>query len=133
MAVRDPNRKIADGTEVYLGIVSAETMRERYGKDDPERLIHGGIPSGKNYYHLNISLFDTKTRLAIANAKVEVSATEPVSGGETKELELVTLKGTRSYGNYFRMSGKNPYRVVVRIRRPGVSREIQTQFEFKPH
>jgi len=133
VVARDPNRKVADGTEIYLGIVSAETMRERYGKDDPERMIHGGIPSGKNYYHLNISLFDSKTRLAVANAEVEVSATEPVSGGETKELELVTLKGAKSYGNYFRMSGKNPYRIVVRVRRPGVSREIRTEFEFKPY
>lgn len=133
VATRDPNRKIVDGTEVYLGIVSAETMRERYAKDDPERMIHGGIPSGKNYYHVNISLFDSKTRLAIANAKVEASVTEPVSGGETKELEPVNIKGTTSYGNYFRMSGKNPYRIAVRIRRPGVSRELRTEFEFKPY
>jgi cytochrome c5 len=133
VAVRDPNRKVADGTEIYLGVVSTETLRERYAKDDPERMIHGGIPSGKGYYHLNISLFDAKTRLAITNAEVEASVTEPVSGGETKKLELVTLKGAKSYGNYFRMTGKNPYRIVVRIRRPGVSREIRTEFEFKPY
>lgn len=133
IAADDPNRRVADGMEIYLGIVSAETMRERYARDDPERRIHGGIPSGRNYYHLNISLFDSKTRLAIANAEVKVSATEPVSGGETKKLELVTIKGAKSYGDYFRMSGKNPYRIVVRVRRPGVSREIQTEFEFKPY
>jgi cytochrome c5 len=133
IAIRDPNRRIANGMEIYLGIVSAETMRERYAEDDPERLIHGGIPSGKNYYHLNISLFDSKTRLAVADADVEASVTEPVSGGKTKKLELVSLKGAKSYGNYFRMSGKNPYRIVVRIRRPGVPRQIQTEFEFKPY
>jgi len=133
VAPRDPNRKIADGTEVYLGIVSAETMRARYGKDDPERMIHGGIPNSKGYYHLNISLFDAKTRRTIDNAEVEVSVTEPVSGGETKKLELVSLKGIKSYGNYFRMTGKNPYRIVVRVRRPGVAREIRTEFEFKPY
>ncbi len=133
IAVHDPNRKVANGTEIYLGIVSAETMRERYAKNDPERMIHGGIPSGRGYYHLNISLFDSKTRLAIDNAEVEVGVTEPVSGGETKKLELVALKGTKSYGNYFRMTGKNPHRIVVRVRRPGVSREIQTEFEFRPY
>lgn len=133
IVVHDPNRKVADGIEIYLGIVSAETLRGRYAKDDPERMIHGGIPRGKGYYHLNISLFDSKTRLAIDNAEVEASVTEPVSGGETKELELVSLKGAKSYGNYFRMSGKNPYRIVVRIQRPGVSRETQTEFEFKPY
>lgn len=131
IAVHDPNRKIADGMEIYLGIVSAKTIRERYAKDDPERRIHGGIPSGKGYYHLNISLFDAKTRLAITNAEVEARVTEPVSGGETKKLELVSLKGAKSYGNYFRMSSKNPYRIVVRVRKPGASRAIQTEFEFK--
>ena len=131
--VHDPNRKIADGTEIYLGIVSAETMRERYGKDDPERLLHGGIPSGKGWYHLNISLFDTKTRRVIDNAEVVVSATDPVSGGETKKLELIALKGIKSYGDYFRMTSQYPYRIVVRIRRPGVDRQIRTEFEFKPY
>jgi cytochrome c5 len=133
MPAHDPNRRVADGTEIYLGIVSAETMRDRYATGDPERMIHGGIPSGRGYYHLNISLFDSRTRLTVGNAEVEASVTEPVSGGDTKQLELVTLKGTKSYGNYFRMTGKNPYRIVVRIQRPGVSREIQTEFEFKPY
>ncbi|MDH3288749.1 MAG: c-type cytochrome [Betaproteobacteria bacterium] len=132
IAAHDPNRKVADGMEIYLGIVSAETLGERYAKDDPERMIHGGIPRGRGYYHLNISLFDSKTRLAIANAEVTASVTEPVWGGETKELELVSLKGAKSYGNYFRMTGKNSYRIVVRVQRPGGSREIQTEFEFKP-
>jgi len=132
VAAHDPNRKVADGTEIYLGVVSAATMRDRYAKDDPERMIHGGIPGGKGYYHLNVSLFDAKTRRAIDNANVEVSVTEPVSGGETKKLELVSIKGTKSYGNYFRMTGKNPYRIVVRIQRPGTPREIRAEFQFKP-
>ncbi len=133
IAVDDPNRKIINGMEIYLGIVSAETMRERYARNDPERMIHGGIPRGRGYYHLNISLFDSKTRLAIANAEVTASVTEPVSGGETKMLELVSLKGTKSYGHYFRMTGNNPYRIVVQVQKPGGSRVLQTEFEFKPY
>ena len=132
IAPRDPNRRISDGMEIYLGIVSAETMRERYGAGDPERALHGGIPSGHDYYHLNISLFDAKTRLAIKNADVEVSVSDPVSGAETKKLERVTVKGVTSYGDYFRMTGKNPYRIVVRIQKPGAPREIRAEFQFKP-
>jgi cytochrome c5 len=129
--VSDPNHKIVDGVEIYLGIVSAEAMRERYGSADPERSLHGGIPRGSGYYHINVSLFDSKTRQAITNAEVEVSATEPVAGGETKKLELVNIKGVSSYGNYFRMTGKNPYRIVVRVRKPGVSHEARAEFEFR--
>jgi cytochrome c5 len=131
--VPDQYHKVVDGTDVYLGIVSAETMRERYGKDAPERMMQGGIPSGEGYYHINISLFDAKTRRAIDNAQVVASVTEPVSGGETKKLEPVTRRGIKSYGNYFRMTGKNPYRIVVRIRRPDVDRQIRAEFEVTPY
>jgi len=130
-AAPDRNRKIVDGTEIYLGIVSAELMRAQYSKGSPEGSMHGGIPTGKGYYHVNISLFDSKTRAAITDAQVEASVREPVSGGDTKWLEPVTLNNTKSYGNYFRMSGKNPYTITVRIQRPGASRAIEAKFEHK--
>ena len=130
---RDPNHKIVDGVEIYLGIVSAAQMRERYTAADPERALHGGIPSGSGYYYLNVSLFDSKSRRAITNADVEASVTESVSGGETRKLELVSIRGAQSYGNYFRMPGKNPYRIAVRIRKPGASRDIQAEFEHRTY
>jgi len=77
-------------------------------------------------------LFDSKTRAAITDAQVEVSAREPVAGGDTKKLELVTLNNMKSYGGYFRMSGKNPYTITARIRKPGMSRVIEAKFDFKP-
>jgi hypothetical protein len=93
--------------------------------------MHGGIPAGKGYYHLNVSLFDSKTGAAITDARVEASAKEPVSGGQTKRLELVTFNNAKSYGNYFRMTSDNPYTVTVRIRRPGAPRAIEATFDFK--
>jgi cytochrome c5 len=130
-AMPDRNRKVVDGTEVYLGIVSAESMRAQYSKGTPESSMHGGIPSGKGYYHVNVSLFDSKTRAAIADAQVEASAKEPVSGGQTKTLELVTLNNTKSYGNYFRMTGNKPYTITVRVLRPGAPRAVEATFDFK--
>mgnify|MGYP001373166256 CR=1 FL=1 len=94
--------------------------------------MHGGIPTGKGYYHVNVSLFDSKTRAAITDAQVEASAKEPVSGGQAKPLELVTLNNTKSYGNYFRMTGSNPYTITVRVQRPGAPRAVEASFEFKP-
>lgn len=127
-----PNHQVADGIEIFLGITSAASMRERYAKSSSESKMHGGIPSGRGYYHLNISLFDAKTRAAITNAQVEASAREPVSGGDAKPLELVTLNNTKSYGNYFRMTGKYPYTITVKIRRTATSRPVEAKFEFKP-
>lgn len=130
-AAPDPNHKIVNGTEIYLGIVSAESLRAQHPKKDRESQMHGGIPGGKNYYHVNISLFDGKTRAAITNAEVEVRVAEPVAGGQTKKLELVTLGNMKSYGNYFRMSSRNPYTITVRIRRPGMPRTIEARFDHK--
>jgi hypothetical protein len=130
-AAPDRNRKIVDGTEIYLGIVAAESMRAQYSKGAPESFMHGGIPTGKGYYHVNISLFDSKTRAIITVARVEASLREPVSGGDTKPLELVTINNMKSYGNYFRMTSKNPYTITVRIQRPGVPRAIEASFDVK--
>jgi hypothetical protein len=81
---------------------------------------------------VNISLFDSKTRAPITNASVEASVSEPVGGAETKKLDLVTVNKMESYGNYFRMSGKNPYTVTVRVRKPGASGATEAKFEFRP-
>jgi len=64
---------------------------------------------------------------------VEASVREPVSGGETKKLELMTLNNQQSYGNYFRMSGTNPYTITVKIRKPGMAGAIEARFDFKPY
>lgn len=130
-AAPDRNHKVVDGTEIYLGIASAESIRAQHSKGSQESAMHGNIPTGKDHYHVNISLFDSKTRAPITDARVEVTVKDPVSGGETKGLQLMTVNNVQSYGNYFRMSGKNPYTITVRIRRPGLSRAIEAMFDFK--
>ncbi len=125
------NSKVIEGTEIYLGIVSAESLRAEHPKEDAESLMHGGIPSGKGYYHVNISLLDSKTKAEITDAQVSVRITDPVMGGETKKLELMAVNNAISYGNYFRMPSKDPYTITVQIRKPGISRTIEAKFDFK--
>lgn len=92
--------------------------------------MHGGIPGGKGYYHVNISLFDSNTKAEITDAQVAVGITDPVMGGETKKLNLIAINNAKSYGNYFRMAGKDPCTIIVQIRRPGVARTIEAKFDF---
>ena len=125
------DHKVIEGTEIYLGIVSAESLRAEHPKEDAESLMHGGIPSGKGYYHVNISLLDSKTKAEITDAQVSVRVTDPVMGGETKKLELMAVNNAISYGNYFRMPSKDPYTIAVQIRKPGMSRSIEAKFDFK--
>ena len=93
--------------------------------------MHGGVPTGKGYYHVNVSLFDSKTNAPIADAQVKVTVSDPVMGGETKSLQLMATPNAPSYGNYFRISGMNPHTVTVHVRRPGAAREITAKFDFE--
>jgi cytochrome c5 len=130
--VPSSNRKIVGNTEIYFGIVSAETLRAQHKKPDKESAMHGGIPSGKDYYHINVSLFDAKTRQSITGAQVEARFNDPMSGQQSKKLEPVTFNGVQSYGNYFRMPAGNNYTITVRVQRPGTPGSTAAEFQFKP-
>ena len=126
----DPNHQIVDGIEIYLGIVSAESIREEHPKTDAESRMHGGTPKGKDYYHVNISLFDAETTAVITDAQVEARVSGSNAREETKKLELMGISNTISYGNYFRIPRDAPYAVTVQIRRPNASRATQAKFSF---
>jgi hypothetical protein len=114
-----------------MGIVSAESIRAQHPKPDAESSMHGGIPSGKGYYHVNVSLHDAVTNAEIRDAEVEVKVAHPVTGSESKKLEPMAIRDTLTYGHYFRMPGKEPYTIVVQVRRPGVPRAIEVKYDFK--
>lgn len=120
-AARDPNHKSIDGMEIYLGIVPAETAAVKQPR-----------PSGKGYFYVTVSLRDGATLADIKDAQLEARAANPVTGGETKKLELMTVNNAASYGNFFRMSGKEPYTLTVQIRRPGAAQASEAKFDFRP-
>jgi cytochrome c5 len=131
VARSDGKHRVVAGTAIDLGIVSAESLRAQHPKPDAESAMHGGIPSGKGFYHVNISLRDAVTNAEIKDAEVEVRVANPVTGNETKKLEPMAIRDTLSYGNYFRMSGKDPYTITVQVRRSGASQDIEAKFDFR--
>jgi hypothetical protein len=52
-------------------------------------------------------------------------------GDQVKTLEPMVFNNTMSYGNYFRLPGKDPYTIAVLIRKPGATRAIETKFGFQ--
>ena len=118
----NPYRKIVDGMEVYLGVVRAEAL--------PAGQVPRKAPRGKGYYHVNISLLDANTKLAIADAQVKVKVADPI-GLETKSLEVISTNNTISYGGYFHMAGLNPYSITAEIQRPTAARASEAKFEYK--
>jgi hypothetical protein len=130
-AVPAANRKAVGGVEVYLGIVSADSLRAQHPKGDAEAMMHGGVPRGRDYYHVNISLIDSATKADVADASIEVTVESPGMSVETKTLELMAVENRISYGQYFRMPGKDPYSITVRIQRPGAPPAVSTKFSFR--
>ena len=126
------NHKLVGGTEIYLGLMSAQALRAAHPKPDAATAMLGKIPSGKGYYYVNVSLFDSTTHAEVTNAEVRATVSDPVMGGETKRLKLVGFNNSVSYGNFFRIpaSAANAHAIVVRIVRPGTPRPIEARFDF---
>jgi cytochrome c5 len=124
--VTDPNHQSVDGIEIYLGLMPAENIHA-LPKDSPERTMHGGIPKGSGYYHVNVSLFDEKSRAPINNAQVHMQFDWPGLDSIPVELEPMMLGG--SYGNYVKPQPGTSYRITLRIKRQGATRTVEAKFE----
>ncbi|MDJ0957340.1 MAG: c-type cytochrome [Arenicellales bacterium] len=122
----DPYHKVIGGMDVYLGIVPAGSASSE------EREMHGGVPSGTGYYHVNVSLLDNETNDQITDAQVEVIVKDPFMGDKSKELERMKINEKISYGNYVQMTGWDKYSIKVRIQRPDMPRAVSANFDFRP-
>jgi cytochrome c5 len=116
----DPFQKVIGGTEVHLGVVQTDTI--------PAAQRPAGTPSGKGYYHVNISLIDVASKVAIKGAHVKVRVADSLSE-QTKTLETITANDSISYGGYFRMASKGTYTITALIQRPDAG-AIEAKFAY---
>lgn len=124
------NQAVVNGVEMDLGVVPAEAVRELPPASRVEHVMHRGAPGTAAAYHVNLSLFGSVTHAPIGDAEVVATVERFGMGRETKRLEAMTINGFVSYGNYFAMPGRDPYRITVVVRRPGAS-IAQATFEYK--
>jgi len=118
------------GLDVYLGRVSAERLRA-LPAGSPEAKMHGGIPGGSGYHHVNVSVFDAATQAPLAGATVKLDVEQLGMGREPKQLEALTLAGSTSYGAYVRLVPKNAYTFYVRVQKPGSAPPVEAKFQEK--
>jgi cytochrome c5 len=118
------------GIDVHLGLVPAETMR-RFPEGSPERTMHGGVPGGGGYYHVNVSLVDAASKAPIGDAKVEVRLELPGASGASSTLQPLAINNASGYGNYMRMLPRSAYRIVVRVQKPGAAAPVEARFEHR--
>jgi hypothetical protein len=123
-----PNHKFVGGLEIYLGFVTADKLRA-LPADAPEHTMHGGIPKGSGYYHVNLTLFDEKSGVPINDAQVEMQLIWPGMTSSKIKLEPMMV-GTGSYGNYVKPHPGTSYQMTIRVQRPA-SPLVETKFEYK--
>jgi cytochrome c5 len=122
----DPHHKQVSGLDIYLGMMRAEAVRAAQAQGDKPKV---DVPSGKGYYHLNISMSDNKSQSPVTDAKVTMQVSDGMTI-QSKPLTMVSANNAVSYGNFFRFSSGSAYNIKTEIQRPGAS-PIVTNFEYK--
>jgi hypothetical protein len=126
MAQSSGDMKTVGNVLIYLGLLPAAMVRG-HPQEHPEASMHGGVPKRTDEYHIIIALFDAKTGARIENADISARVFETGLAGEERKLEPMQIAGT-TYGNYFPMVGRGPFRIRVTIHIPGQAQPITTEF-----
>ena len=106
--------------EVFYGVIPSQVVLG-HPVEHAERKMHGGVPPGRNQYHLIISLFDGKTKQRIVDAGVSARISAVGLHTQQKKLKPMEFAGAVTYGNYFRMPtssrcGKAAASCITRMR-----------------
>lgn len=118
-----PLHKTIEGADVYLGVIRAERMPAGQGAAKP--------PPGKDVFHVNVSLIDSRTQMPVTDAKIKLRVAD-VLRSEERELALIAAGQSVSYGGYFRMPNANPYTITAQIERAGVAGTAELKFDYRP-
>jgi cytochrome c5 len=129
-STRQGRRVTVGGMDVYLGVASADVLRA-YPAGSAERSMHGGVPRGPGHYHVNVSLFDASSGIAIDDAQVEVDIAQAGTSTGSRKLEVMMVNNAPSYGTYVDMKSGASYVVTVRIRRPELPRIVEAKFQHR--
>jgi cytochrome c5 len=127
-AATGSNHQTVEGINVYLGFISAENLRA-LPQDAPERAMHGGIPEGTDYYHVNVTLRDEDSRAPIDDAQVRIELARAGWTSSPTELEPMPYGG--SYGNYVKPQPGAKHLITLHVKRPGAVRTVEAKFERK--
>ncbi len=124
----DASHQSVEGIDVHLGFLPAENLHA-FPLGSPERSMHGGVPRGAGYYHINVSLYDEKSQFPIRNARVQMELQQPGMSSFVIELQPMMIGAAGSYGNYLQPRLRTQYRIILRIARPGAVRTVDAIFE----
>lgn len=119
---------VAGGVSIHMGLMPVKTLR-RFPARYPKH-AQGNLPAGKNLYHLMLALFEQSSGKRITDAYVEATVRPLGLAGPTRHLHPMLVAGVITYCNYFKMSPRQTYRVLVKIRHSN-SRITRARFVLK--
>lgn len=122
-------QKTVDGVSVYIGVLPAE-MLLGHPKGHHEREMHGGVPAGTSRYHVVVALFDAASGKRITGAQVKIGGASIGMAPSRKKAEPMLVNNVITYGAYITLPGPGPYKIQVEVRRPGVGRPIEVEFDY---
>jgi hypothetical protein len=121
--------KIAGGLAVYLGVMPAELIIG-HAKGHVEAEMHGEVPAGPHVYHVMVAIFDDVSGRRITDAVVTARVAGIGLTGSVETLEPMTIVDALTYGAYFKLSGRDRYRIRIEIARPGVTQPVKVEFGY---
>lgn len=118
------------GINIYYGLLPAQ-IAGKHPATHEERTMHGGVPLGKNEYHLIAALYDASGK-RITDADVATTVGELGMVGTRKTLEPMRVGETMSFGNYFVFRQSGIYRITIEINRLGKQKPeaIEALFDY---
>ncbi len=123
--------KVVAGVDVHYGVVSAQEVARKHPKSHAEGRMHGGAPSGKNDYHVEVAMFDQASGKRITDAEVWATVGDLGLAGKRRKLEPEGIDDGVSFGNYFPMRGAGPFRILVEVRLPGRAKPVEATFDHR--
>jgi hypothetical protein len=120
--------KVADGVMMHLGVVHSKVLVAHPEFVPPDHLIK----SGKNVYHVLVSLYDQETGQNISGAKVKIHIAPMATGGTMKKLEPMKTAGFTTYCNYFKMQPQVTYNIDITVQRMDSPKIAKARFVHHP-
>jgi len=129
-SAEETGSRVVDGLAIYLGLMPAEIVRS-HPRAHPERTMHGDVSKDEHAYHLVVAVFDERTGARLENLEVKATIHPPARPPSTVRLDKMAIEGTVTYGSYFDLAGYGPYRISLRILRPGESKPVVADFTYE--
>lgn len=128
-AAQTDYRKVVGGFSIYLGIVPAEIVKG-HAQPHPEATMHGGAKTAGDTHHIMVSIINDRSGKQVSDAAVEARVGEIGLSSVKKKMEPMRIADSMTYGNYFPMAGRGPFKIDVEIWLPTESLQLKAAFYF---